>query len=82
MPYIPQERRPRMDKVVEALKEANVKADGDLNYILYKFCKETVTPGYNNLKNFCGELRQCAVEIERRILGPYEDSAKTRNGDV
>lgn len=46
MPYIPQERRPRMDKVVEALKEANVKADGDLNYILYKFCKETVTPGY------------------------------------
>lgn len=82
MPYIPQERRPRMDKVVEALKEANVKADGDLNYILYKFCKETVTPGYNNLKNFCGELRACAVEIERTILGPYEDSAKKRNGAV
>jgi hypothetical protein len=59
-----------------------VQADGDLNYILYKFCKESVDPSYNNYKNFCGELRQCATEIERRMLAPYEDQKKEENGDV
>ncbi len=82
MPYIQPERRPDMNKVVEAMKIVGVKADGDLNYILFKFCKEAVKPGYGNYKNFLGELRQCAVEIERRLLAPYEDSKITGNGDV
>lgn len=82
MPYIKKEKRPEMDKVVAAMAEANVQADGDLNYILYKFCKENVKLSYNNLKNFCGELRQCATEIERRILADYEDKKRIENGDV
>ncbi len=82
MPYIKQERRPLMDEVLEAMHYAGVNADGDLNYILFKFCKEQVIPGYNNYKNFCGELRQCATEIERRILAPYEDKKIEENGDV
>lgn len=82
MPYILPENRPEMDKIVDLMKEKGVKANGDLNYILYKYCKETVEPGYGRLKNYCGELRQCATEIERRILGPYEDSAILKNGDV
>jgi hypothetical protein len=61
---------------------AGVRADGDLNYILYAFCKRHVNPSYNNYKNFCGELRQCATEIERRLLGPYEDEKILENGDV
>ena len=82
MPYIKQEDRPVMDKVVQAMVDAGVNANGDLNYILYKFCKEQVIPSYNNYKNFCGELRQCATEIERRILAKYEDSKIVENGDV
>lgn len=82
MPYIKKDKRARMDHVVELMKGLNVKADGDLNYILYKFCKESVEPGYNNYKNFCGELRQCATEIERRILAAYEDAKIKENGDV
>jgi len=82
MPYIEKEKRPAMDLVVNAMVEAGIKADGDLNYVLYAFCKRSVSPGYNNLKNFCGELRQCATEIERRILGPYEDEKILQNGDV
>lgn len=82
MPYIKPENRPQMDKVVEAMVEANVQANGDLNYILYKYCKENVLDSYGNLKNYCGELIQCATEIERRILGPYEDECIKRNGDV
>jgi len=60
----------------------DVEASGDLNYILFAFCRRHVKPSYNNYKNFCGELRQCATEIERRLLGPYEDEAIKRNGDV
>lgn len=82
MPYILKENRPAMDKIVAEMEFADVRADGDLNYILYAFCKRHVKPSYNNYKNFCGELRQCATEIERRLLGPYEDIKIIENGDV
>jgi hypothetical protein len=82
MPYVKQERRSDLNKVVVAMSEAGVKADGDLNYILYRFCKYHVTPSYNNYKNFCGEIHQAATEIERRLLAPYEDSKIDENGDV
>jgi len=82
MPYIKQEDRHSMDVVVELMKIQKVTPDGKLNYILYKFCKDTVEPSYNNYKNFIAELKQCATEIERRILGPYEDLKINENGDV
>ena len=82
MPYIKQESRPTMDKVVDKMTEVDVRANGDLNYILYKYCKYNVAPSYGNYKNFCGELRQCATEIERRLLAPYEDEKIEENSDV
>ncbi len=82
MPYIKQESRPKMDKVVQAMVTAGVKADGDLNYILHKFCKYYVSPSYNNYKNFCGELNECATEIRRRMTGRYEDTKIRENGDL
>ena len=87
MPYIKQEDRPAMNVVVEAMKEAGVKVNGDLNYIIFKFCKETIGPvtdeeSYNRYKNFRGELMEIRDEIGRRYLAPYEDKAIERNGDV
>ena len=88
MPYVKQEKRFWLDQIVEKMASPNkispegVKVDGDLNYILYAYCKRHITPSYNNYKNFCGELRQCATEIERRILAPYEDEKIRENGDV
>jgi len=82
MPYIKSDRRIEMDKVVELMSNLNVKVDGDLNYILYAYCKRHVKKSYNSFKNYCGELRQCATEIERRLLGPYEDKKIIENGDV
>lgn len=82
MPYIPKCDRPPMDKVIRVMVQQKVKADGKLNYILFKFCRLFVKPSYNNYKNFCGELRQCATEIERRLLAPYEDEKKERNGEA
>ena len=82
MPYIKQDRREEMDIVVDLMEAKHIVADGDLNYILYKYCKNHIKPSYNNLKNYCGELRQCATEIERRILAEYENSKIQENGDV
>ena len=82
MPYISQKKRPAMDRIVNLMALQGVKADGDLNYILFKFCKHCVEKKYNSLKNFCGELRQCATEIERKILAKYEDLKEKENGSV
>lgn len=82
MPYIVKKRRPKMNVVVDTMKKVGVEVNGDLNYILYKFCKYHVSPSYNNYKNYCGELRQCATEIERRLLAHYEDTKCVENGDV
>jgi hypothetical protein len=82
MPYIKQIERPTMDVVVEAMEQAGVQANGDLNYILFKYCKRYIPRNYNSLKNYCGELRQCATEIERSILGPYEDEKEAENGPI
>ena len=82
MPYINKERRKNMDKVVQLMNEENVLANGDLNYILYVYCKKYIPTTYNSLKNYCGELRQCVTEIERRILAEYEDQKIEENGDV
>lgn len=90
MPYIEnkvvrkggKKRREEMDKIVNLMVEQGIRVDGDLNYVLYAFCKRHTIPSYNNYKNFCGELRQCATEIERRILATYEDLKCRCNGDV
>ncbi len=82
MPYIKQEKRLEMDKIIELMVAKGIKVDGDLNYILFKFCKYHIMPSYNNYKNFCGELRQCVTEIERRLLARYEEEKIKENGDV
>lgn len=82
MPYVTQDKREILDNVVDKMFWADVKADGDLNYILFAFCKRSITPSYTDYKNFCAELRQCATEIERRLLNSYEDRKILENGDI
>lgn len=82
MPYIKQEDRVIKSRVIDVMCDVDVKANGDLNYILYTFCKRHIPLNYNSIKNYCGELRQCATEIERRILASYEDEKKRTNGDI
>ena len=81
-PYIKQGGRLALDVIVELMQDECVKANGDLNYILFKFCKKYVHPSYANYKNFIGELNECIAEIRRRLLAPYEDEKIKENGDV
>lgn len=82
MPYVKQDRRPDLDMVVSLMNDVEVIANGDLNYILYAFCKRNIKPSYNNYKNYLGELNEAAEEIRRRLLAPYEDEKIVENGDV
>ena len=82
MPYIQSRRREQLDPIVDLMGLSSVVANGDLNYILYAFYKKYRPIGYNNIKNYCAELRACATEIERTILGPYEDKKREENGDI
>lgn len=82
MPYIKKKERAKLDKIIKSMAAWPIVADGDLNYMLFKYCRDHVPRSYNHLKNYIGELRQCATEIERRILGPYEDEKIRENGDV
>lgn len=82
MPYVKKEKRFALNRIVNLMKELNIQADGDLNYILYKYCKDTVEPSYGNYKNFTGELEECVAEIRRRLIAKYEDEKIEENGDV
>jgi hypothetical protein len=82
MPYVAPDRRPALDTIVEIMALNDIKIDGDLNYILYAYCKRHVKPSYNNLKNYLGELNECSEEIRRTILGSYEEIKRKENGNV
>ena len=83
MPFIEdQQRRKELDEIYQLMIEKGINADGDLNYILYKFCKYQVAPSYNNYKNYFGELVECANQCREDFLIPYERRKKDENGDV
>jgi hypothetical protein len=82
MPYVKQERRVELNFVVESMRRADIVANGDLNYVLFKFCRDVIKPSYNNYKNYLGELNEAAEEIRRRMLAPYEDEKIKENSDV
>ncbi len=84
MPYVIKSKRPMLNNIVALMIKEDIKADGDLNYLLYLFCKKYVKPSYNNYKNFLGELQvaEMSAEIRSRLLAPYEDKKIEENGDV
>ena len=85
MPYIHRPIRFHMNKIVEDIKiyskSSEGIANGRLNYILFKLCKDTCK-NYSDYKNFIGELNECVAEIRRRLLAPYEDLKRQENGDI
>ena len=82
MPYIKKEKRPALDIIVDNMVKNVIVADGDLNYILFKYAKYHIKPGYNEYKNFLWELNEAAEEIRRRLLVPYELKKQVENGEV
>ena len=82
MPYIKDPNRRVCDVVVDEMLARRIQPSGELNYILFKYCRLSVEPSYNNYKNYIAELTECAEEIRRRFLAPYEDKKILENGDA
>jgi len=82
MPYISWKNREKMDVILEKMSDADIECNGDLNYLLFAYCKYCVPKSYNSIKNFIGELSEVQVEIRRKILAPYEEKKEEENGSI
>ena len=67
--------------LIDKMHECDVKADGDLNYILFKYCKDAMeTP--EQVSSLSWYIARTSHIIRQEILGAYEDGKIIENGDV
>ncbi len=87
MPYIKQNQRPDIDKLVEPLI-AHLKSlpvedqDGSLNYAITKVVKNVYPLKYFHVNRALGVLTAVTQELYRVVIGPYEDTKIKENGQV
>lgn len=58
---------------------------GELNYMVTKLCHEYLVlhgERYQTYNDILGALEGAKLELYRRKLGPYEDKAIKKNGDL
>jgi hypothetical protein len=76
---------PIIDGLVKRLRSIECRP-GDLNYTVCRVVLESLRPNtgwdYHSLSSAVSVLKDAAVEIERRLLGPYEDTGIEKNGDL
>lgn len=88
MPYITKDRRsqlarPHLD---------HPQTPGELNYVLTMVClgyldswldhNDTDTLKYTQLNDIVGALEGAKMEFYRRIVAPFEEAKREKNGDV
>ncbi len=85
MPYIPKSTR---EKIAEALLPLydyfsnNVVSAGDLNFILTKIVLLKNPLNYKEYNELVGVLECVKQEFYRRVIVPYEELKKEKEGDV
>jgi hypothetical protein len=89
MPYIKKEQRSYFDQSIAAIVDALVSSEcspGDVNYVVSRIVAGAMKPEdgwtYHSLSHAVSVLRDAATEMERRLMGPYEKKAISRNGDI
>jgi hypothetical protein len=91
MPYIKQEKRDRLDPVIEALMielrglqldDPMDSPEGNLNYVITRILDSMYTANYKEVNNACGVLTSCLLEYYRRVATPLENQKAFDNGDV
>lgn len=93
MPYIPREDRPAYDALVDELAALirhhdPPKRKGHGNYVVTQILRKAWgvdRPGgetYAAWADVIGTLECAKLELYRRFVGPYEDGAIARNGDL
>lgn len=87
MPYIEKAQRPAIDVLTNPLIEhlqslALEDQDGSLNYVVTRIIKKVYPPKYFHFNRALGVLSAIKQELYRHIIGPYEDTKISENGDV
>ena len=91
MPYIIEETRQDyyedgLDNVANLLIQADDDdLPGELNFVITHLVKRIMQikgERYRRYNAIIGALECCKLELYRRMVGPYEDKAIERNGDV
>ena len=73
MPYIPKDKREKLDWIIDNLAaelESNG-VTGNLNYVLFRLAKK-ICHRYKDYAAFEGDCQQALKEIYRRQTAPYE----------
>lgn len=87
MPYIKKEQRPAIDELVEPLID-HIKSlpvedqDGSMNYAVTKLIKHVYPQKYFHYNRALGVLTAIKLELYRKLVGPYEDTKISQNGEV
>jgi hypothetical protein len=87
MPYIGREKRPaideKIDPLIDYLKSLPVESqDGSLNYAITRIIRHVYPQKYFHFNRALGVLTAVTQELYRRVIGPYEDTKISENGDV
>ena len=84
MPYILPEKRNNLNPLVADLG-GRIEDVGQLNYVITRLIMAQLDKqiiSYVVLNGLVGVLDSVKTEFNRRVVAPYEDQAKERNGDI
>jgi len=85
MPYIKQEDRQRLNPLVQAIENTEIKTPGELNYLLtmltHRFLNQK-PESYQGYNDCIGALEGAKLELYRRHVASYENDKIKENGDV
>jgi hypothetical protein len=90
MPYITNERRDRLDPLIDQLTDKLIemhREGGDANYVITRIVAGVFKPTgegwrYHAIEKVRGVLWGVLNEFDRRIAGPYEELCVAKNNDV
>ena len=91
MPYISQDKRPQIDKVIDDLHhilvgleadDENNNMEGNMNYLITRLLRKVYGTSYTEINAAVGMLNCVILEHYRTVAAPYEDQKKFENGDV
>ncbi|MHA2344298.1 MAG: DUF6899 family protein [Candidatus Hodarchaeales archaeon] len=70
-----------VDSALEKARSVGVKPNGDINYIIFKYCKYHIAPSYNNYKTFMGEIYIAMRQLSPRY-GKFKDEYREAAAEI
>jgi hypothetical protein len=86
MPYIKQDRRDKMDNLINVIIDEIDRGDcpeGEVNYVISRIASRVLSgPRYKDISVVVAAFECAKLEFYRRVASKLEDQAIQRNGDI